>query len=125
MLPPIAICVWVRLCVSRTRQRAQTAEREREKRHGRGAGAGRAGRCSTASLTGAQVGELGFGDSSIHKRAAASRRALHPGVYVVGADTWHQRMLGACMAAGGLAVASHRSAAPIWGFSVRRMMFLS
>jgi very-short-patch-repair endonuclease len=66
----------------------------------------------------AQAGELGFGDSSIHKRCCAgSLRALHPGVYVVGGapDTWHQRMLGACMAAGGLAVASHRSAARIWG----------
>jgi very-short-patch-repair endonuclease len=29
-------------------------------------------------------------------------------------DTWHQRMLGACLAAGGLAVASHRSAARLW-----------
>jgi very-short-patch-repair endonuclease len=42
---------------------------------------------------------------------------MHPGVYVVGGapDTWHQRMLGACLAAGGLAVASHRSAARLWG----------
>jgi len=65
-----------------------------------------------------QAGDLGFGDSSIHKRClAGSIRAVHPGVYVVGGapETWHQRMLGACMAAGGLAVASHRSAARIWG----------
>jgi putative AbiEi antitoxin of type IV toxin-antitoxin system len=69
-------------------------------------------------VTRAQAREVGFSDSSIHKRSlAGSLRALHPGVYVVGGapDTWHQRMLGACMAAGGLAVASHRSAARIWG----------
>ena len=65
-----------------------------------------------------QARGLGFGDTSIHKRClAGSFRALHPGVYVVGGapDTWHQRMLGACLAASGLAVASHRSAARIWG----------
>jgi very-short-patch-repair endonuclease len=69
-------------------------------------------------VTRSQAREVGFSDSSIHKRClAGSLRALHPGVYVVGGapDTWHQRMLGACMAAGGLAVASHRSAARIWG----------
>jgi very-short-patch-repair endonuclease len=66
----------------------------------------------------AQAHELGVSDSSIRKRClAGGLRALQPGVYVVGGapDTWHQRMLGACMAAGGLAVASHRSAARLWG----------
>jgi very-short-patch-repair endonuclease len=65
-----------------------------------------------------QATELGLTDAAIKWRCADGVwRALHPGVYVVGGapDTWHQRMLGACMAAGGLAVASHRSAARIWG----------
>ncbi len=69
-------------------------------------------------VTRSQVRELGLSDSSIHKRCGAgSLRALHPGVYVVGGapDTWHQRMLAGCLAAGGLAVASHRSAARLWG----------
>jgi very-short-patch-repair endonuclease len=57
-------------------------------------------------------------DAAIRWRCASGRwRAVHPGVYLVGGapDTWHQRMLGACMAAGGLAVASHRAAARLWG----------
>jgi very-short-patch-repair endonuclease len=69
-------------------------------------------------VTRSQAVDLGFSDSSIHKRClSGGLDALHPGVYIVGGapDTWHQRMLGACMAAGGLAVASHRSAARIWG----------
>jgi very-short-patch-repair endonuclease len=68
-------------------------------------------------VTRAQTHELGLSDTAVRKRCiAGSLRALHPGVYVVGGapDTWHQRMLGACLAAGGFAVASHRSAARIW-----------
>ena len=65
-----------------------------------------------------QAVELGLTDAAIKWRCSTGTlRALHPGVYVVGGapDTWHQRMLGACLAAGGLAVASHRSAARLWG----------
>jgi len=68
-------------------------------------------------ITRAQASALGVSDSSVLKRSkAGSLRALHPGVYVVGGapHTWCQRMLGACLAAGGLAVASHRSAARLW-----------
>src|SRR5215208_2892074 len=73
---------------------------------------------NTGLVTRAQAHELGLSDTALRKRCLnGSLRALHPGVYVVGGapDTWHQRMLGACLAAGGLAVASHRSAARLWG----------
>jgi very-short-patch-repair endonuclease len=69
-------------------------------------------------ITRVQALERGLTDAAIKWRCTDGVwRALHPGVYVVGGapDTWHQRMLGACMAAGGLAVASHRSAARLWG----------
>ncbi|MCI3948493.1 MAG: hypothetical protein K0R11_427 [Acidimicrobiales bacterium] len=69
-------------------------------------------------VTRAQAMEEGLSRVGIRERLRGGRlRALHPGVYVVGGapDTWHQRMLGGCLAAGGLAVASHRSAARLWG----------
>jgi very-short-patch-repair endonuclease len=51
-------------------------------------------------------------------RRLASRRweRLHPGVYrLAGApETWHQQVLAACLAAGTVAAASHRAAAPLW-----------
>jgi very-short-patch-repair endonuclease len=69
-------------------------------------------------VTRAQAAALGLTKAALQWRCdAGSLRALQAGVYVVGGapDTWHQRMLGACLAAGGLAVASHRSAARLWG----------
>lgn len=69
-------------------------------------------------VTRAQAEEHALSRIAIRERLRAGRwRALHPGVYVVGGapDTWHQRMLGACFAAAGLAVASHRAAARLWG----------
>jgi very-short-patch-repair endonuclease len=69
-------------------------------------------------VTRAQAVALGLTDAAIRWGCTEGRlRALQAGVYVVGGapDTWHQRMLGACLAAGGLAVASHRSAARLWG----------
>lgn len=68
-------------------------------------------------VTRAEAMNAGLTRIGIRERLGSGRlRALHPGVYVVGGapDTWHQRMLGACLAAGGLAVASHRSAARLW-----------
>ena len=72
----------------------------------------------TRLVTRAQAEEHGLTRIAIRERLHAGRfKAVHPGVYVVGGapDTWHQRMLGACLAAGGLAVASHRAAARLWG----------
>jgi very-short-patch-repair endonuclease len=69
-------------------------------------------------VTRAQAEEHGLSRIAIRERLRTGRfRALHPAVHVVGGapDTWHQRMLGACLAAGGFAAASHRSAARLWG----------
>jgi very-short-patch-repair endonuclease len=60
----------------------------------------------------------GLTDDAIHRRLRAGRLAqAHPGVYLLpGApDTWHQQLFAACRAAGRAAVASHRSAASLWG----------
>ena len=65
-------------------------------------------------VTRAQAQALGATDAAIRWWCRSGwLRPVHPDVYGVGAapDTWHQRMLGACLAAGRLAVASHRSAA--------------
>jgi very-short-patch-repair endonuclease/predicted transcriptional regulator of viral defense system len=45
---------------------------------------------------------------------------VHVGVYrlLESPATWHQRLLGACLAAGRGAVASHRSAARVWDLAV-------
>jgi hypothetical protein len=53
-------------------------------------------------------------DSSL---ALGELLAVHPGVYRVAAATrtWHQRVLEAVRAGGGGALASHRSAAALWG----------
>ena len=61
---------------------------------------------------------LGLTDDAVHRRVRSGRLLqLHPGVYLLpGApDTWHQRLFAACRAAGREAVASHRSAASLWG----------
>jgi very-short-patch-repair endonuclease len=63
------------------------------------------------------AGTLGLTDAAIHCRLRSGRLVqVHPGVYALpGApDTWHQRLLSACRAAGRGAVASHRSAAALW-----------
>jgi very-short-patch-repair endonuclease len=64
-----------------------------------------------------EVRARGLTDDAIHRRLRAGRLLqVHPGVYLLpGApDTWHQRVLAACRAAGRDAVASHRSAAALW-----------
>ena len=45
-------------------------------------------------------------------------KRVHPSVYVVAGTPgpWRQRLMAACLAAGRGAVASHRSAAALWGF---------
>lgn len=66
----------------------------------------------------ADARSVGLTDDAIHRRLRAGRLAqAHPGVYLLpGApDTWHQRLLAACRAAGAGAVASHRAAASLWG----------
>jgi very-short-patch-repair endonuclease len=49
--------------------------------------------------------------------AVGTWRTLYPGVYRLrGApQTWYQRLMAACLAAGSDAVASHRAAANLWG----------
>ncbi|HEX6422052.1 MAG TPA: type IV toxin-antitoxin system AbiEi family antitoxin domain-containing protein [Acidimicrobiales bacterium] len=71
-------------------------------------------------LTAAQCRELGFSRNAVHRlttRGVWAREA--PGVYrVVGAPrTWYGRALAAVLAAGPDAVASHRSAAHLWGLA--------
>jgi len=54
----------------------------------------------------------------LHRRLAAGRvQQIQPRVYVVAGapETWHQRLLAACLAAGPTAAASHRSAGLLWG----------
>jgi very-short-patch-repair endonuclease len=69
-------------------------------------------------VTRSQALSAGLSDDAISTRLRSGwLRARHPGVYAVGGapDTWHQRVLGACYAAGGLAAGSHRTAAVVWG----------
>ena len=69
-------------------------------------------------ITRAQARELGLTDRMIAGRIAdGSWERLRSGVYVVGAAPkgWGQRVQAACLAAGPDAVASHRTAARIWG----------
>jgi very-short-patch-repair endonuclease len=64
-----------------------------------------------------QALECGLSRAAVSRRLSSGRLiALHQGVYrLAGApETWHQRLLGACLAAGPSAVASHRSAARVW-----------
>src|SRR5829696_7610454 len=65
----------------------------------------------------ADARECGLTRAAIQWRLESGRLlSPHPGVYVFpGApDTWHQRLLAACRAAGAGAVASHRAAAQLW-----------
>jgi len=71
-------------------------------------------------ITHAQVVGLGASPAMIHTRLVTGRWVqVARGLYRVGGApvTWHQRALGACLLAGPAAVASHRSAAVIWGLS--------
>ena len=65
-----------------------------------------------------QALEQGLNEPQIAWRLASGRwHELYPGVYrIAGSPShWHQWMLGACLWAGDEAVASHRSAAALWG----------
>jgi very-short-patch-repair endonuclease len=65
-----------------------------------------------------QLVELGYSRNAIaYAKASGRLRHLHRGVYAVGHKpiTWHSRCLAAALSCGANAVASHRSAAWIWG----------
>jgi very-short-patch-repair endonuclease/predicted transcriptional regulator of viral defense system len=71
-----------------------------------------------ALLTLGQALESGYSLRQVQQRCeAGSWERIHAGVYrVAGApDSWEQRVLAACLGAGEGAVASHRSAARLWG----------
>ncbi len=66
-----------------------------------------------------QAASAGLSDTAIRKRLQAGRwTRLRTGVYVIGGapPSWEQRVLGTCMAGGSDVVASHRTAARMWGF---------
>jgi hypothetical protein len=68
-------------------------------------------------VTTAQLGSLGYGKNSVSKAAGVGRlHRVHRGVYVVGYRrlSWHGRCLAAVLASSP-SVASHQSAAWIWG----------
>jgi very-short-patch-repair endonuclease len=61
---------------------------------------------------------LGMTSPTLTRRLADGRlQRLLPGVYVVAGSvpSWHQRLMGACVAAGPGAAASHRAAGRLWG----------
>lgn len=63
----------------------------------------------------AQLAELGMSRSTVLRRCArGSLVAVQPGVvrHAAHPDTWHGRLLAACLSTGG--IASHRSAAVLW-----------
>lgn len=67
-------------------------------------------------LSGAQLTELGMSATTKRRRIANGELiVVYPGVvrHAAHPDTWHGRMLAACLSTGGLA--SHRSAAVLWG----------
>lgn len=69
-------------------------------------------------LTRQQVLVAGWTDSVISRRLRTGRwKRLRTGVYIVGGvpASWEQRVLGACLAGGPDVVASHRTAARLWG----------
>lgn len=64
----------------------------------------------------AQAG--GLSSSALQRRVDSGRYVrVQAGVYRVGGapESWHQRVLAACLASGADAVASHRTAARFWG----------
>lgn len=69
-------------------------------------------------VTWAQLLDAGVSGRTVGRRAAdGSLPRVAPGVYrAPGAPrTWHQQVLTACLTEGELAVASHRTAAALWG----------
>jgi very-short-patch-repair endonuclease len=73
-------------------------------------------------LTRRQASELQISDRMIATRVRDGRwRVVRPGIYVVGGvpPTWEQRTLAAVLAAGPDALASHRTAARLWGLVQR------
>jgi hypothetical protein len=71
-------------------------------------------------VTLAQAREAGLSPDAVEHRASSGAwRRVVAGVYAVGSSpaTWRQRVLAACLATGEGAVASHRTAAALWGLS--------
>jgi len=67
-----------------------------------------------------QALSAGFSPRQIqHRRETGCWDQVHAGVYRVSGspDSWQQRLLAACLAAGCGAVASHRSASQLWGMA--------
>jgi Transcriptional regulator, AbiEi antitoxin len=65
-----------------------------------------------------QLVEIGYSRNAIaYAKASGRLRQLHRGVYAVGhrSLTWHSRCLAAVLSCGSNGVASHRSAAWVWG----------
>lgn len=73
-------------------------------------------------ITTDQARRLGMTERAIRTRlTAGSWTRVRRGVFAVGAvpPTWEQQVAAACLAAGGSAVASHRTAARLWGLVER------
>jgi very-short-patch-repair endonuclease len=67
-----------------------------------------------------QAVACGINRTTVYRRARLGRYALeHPGVFSFAGlpQSWERSVLAACLAAGAKAVASHRSAARIWGLT--------
>ena len=67
-----------------------------------------------------QATELGFGPSTIRKRAARGVYGrMHPGVYAIGGSphSWRRDVVGLVLSVPGLAAASHKTAAYMWDMS--------
>jgi very-short-patch-repair endonuclease len=74
-------------------------------------------------VSAAQLAELGYSPYAVARANASGRlHRLHRGVYAVGHTclSWHGHCLAAVLACGTDAVASHRSAAWLWGVLPRR-----
>ena len=70
-----------------------------------------------------QLADLKFSDDARHARIAAGRwEILYDGVYRMGGapKTWRGDLLAACWAGGAGTLASHRSAAELWGLPSAR-----
>ncbi len=69
-------------------------------------------------FTRAQAEHAGFTRDQRDKRVRAGRwEVVHPGIYQIAGvpESWRATLLASCWAAHSLAVASHRSAAELWG----------
>ncbi len=72
-------------------------------------------------ITRKQCIELGMPPHAIDHRVAGGRwQAVRPGVYLIAGSppSWEQAVLAACLAGGDGTVASHMTAAHLWGFDV-------